>query len=261
MEQGEAAGSLPSRPGQPGILGVIGGLGPIATAYFYELIIQMTDAHRDQDHLEILIYSRPSIPDRTGYILGQITESPLPPLIATGQTLARLAVDYIAVPCITAHYFYPQLAAALPVPVIHIIEETVRYLQAQGVRRVGLLATDGTLASGLFQTALEAAGLTVCVPDEKHQRDVMHVIYQNVKAGCPVELERFLAAAGQLKKQGAEVIILGCTELSLIKRDYPIGAGYLDAMEVLAMRSIELCGGPLKSGCHQLISAEPASSR
>ncbi len=241
-------------PDRPGLLGVIGGLGPMATAYFYELIIQMTDARCDQDHLEMLIYSRPSIPDRTGYILGQIQESPLPLLIETGLVLARNNVTCLAVPCITAHYFYPQLAAALPVPVIHIIAETVTYLQAAGIRRAGLLATDGTLASGLFQQALEAAGLSVAVPDTLHQQAVMHVIYQNVKAGRPVEIDRFLAAAGQLKNQGAEVIILGCTELSLIKRDYSIGPGYLDAMEVLALRSLECCGTPLKPGCRQLIS-------
>lgn len=242
------------------ILGVIGGLGPIATAYFYERIIQMTDASCDQDHLEMIIYSRPSIPDRTGYILGRIPESPLQPLIETGQALIRAKADYIAIPCITAHYFHEALTAALTVPVIHIIEETVRYLLEAGVSRVGLMATDGTLASGLFQKALEKAGLTVALPDAVRQQDIMHVIYANVKAGQPVELDRFLGAADQLKKQGAQVIILGCTELSLVKRDCAIGAGYLDALDVLAMRSLEYCEVPLKPDSRRLITTDPITA-
>ena len=108
------------------------------------------------------------------------------------------------------------------------------------------MATDGTVSSGIFHRELERQGLQPIAPQAAAQADVMHLIFENVKAGKPAEMDRFFAAAEDLRRQGAEVIILGCTELSLIKRDHPIGAGFIDAMEVLARQSVLACDKPLK---------------
>jgi aspartate racemase len=105
-------------------LGVIGGLGPIATAYFYELVIQMTSAKVDQEHIEMLIFSKPSIPDRTEYILGKSKENPVHPMIDIGKLLVGMGADHIAIPCITAHYFHDILSEGIGAPIIHIIKET-----------------------------------------------------------------------------------------------------------------------------------------
>ena len=113
-------------------LGVIGGLGPLATEYFYSLINKMTDANRDQDHIEMIIYSKPSIPDRTGYILGKSKENPIIPMIEVGRILGELGVDYIAIPCITGHNFYEVLASEIRVPIIHMVKETARELRVSG---------------------------------------------------------------------------------------------------------------------------------
>lgn len=236
------------------VLGIIGGLGPLATAYYYELITNMTSVTRDQDHIEIWIHSVPQIPDRTGYIVGDSQDNPLPELIKTGSKLVELGAECIAMPCITAHYFHQDLVAGIHAPVIHLVEETVEYLRSRGVTKVGIMATDGTVRSGLFQQELERQGLTALVPDPEHQKDVMHLIYENIKIGCPPDMERFAGVAEHLRKQGAQVIILGCTELSLIKRDQVIGAGFLDAMEVLAVRAIEMCDGKLKEEYQELIT-------
>ena len=235
-------------------LGVIGGLGPIATAHFLELVINMTDAVTDQQHLDMIIYNTPTIPDRTAHILDNTAPDPLPRMLSIGKALAGQGVSYIAIPCVTAHYFFPQLEAGIPVPLINGVEETVRHLKEHGVRKVGIMATDGTVRSGIFHRELEKQGLEPVIPGPQAQKHVMHLIFQNVKAGVPAQMDRFFAAAQDLKDQGAEAVILGCTELSLIKRDHAIGAGFLDAMEVLAQRSVISCGKPLKPEYRCLIT-------
>lgn len=234
-------------------LGVIGGLGPMATAFFMQMVIEMTDAAVDQEHIEMYIHNCPSIPDRTGYILGKSSENPCRPMSEVGKNLATNGAEVIAIPCVTANYFYRELSEAIPVPIINIIEETGAYLSARGIKSVGLMATDGTVSSRLFQGILETAGIHVILPDEDGQKDVMHLIYENVKASKPVELNRFERVSEELRTKGAEVLILGCTELSMIRRDYKIGAGYLDVMQLLAKCAVERCG-TLKEEYKELIT-------
>ena len=235
-------------------LGVIGGLGPIATAHFMELIIRMTEAQTDQEHLDMIIYNRPSIPDRTGYILDKSKPNPLPEMVRVGNTLARQGAKLIAIPCMTAHYFHRELTRYIEAPIVHAIHETAVHLKKHGITRAGIMATDGTIRSKLFQQELEKHGITPVIPGEKGQKCVMSVIYDDIKANRPAGMDKFDLAANDLREAGAQAIILGCTELSLVKRDYPIGAGYLDAMEVLARRCVLECGGRLKEEYQNLIS-------
>ena len=235
-------------------LGVIGGLGPLATAYFMELVTQMTDARTDQQHLELIIYSSPSIPDRTSYILGISRDNPLPRMIALGEKLSRQGVDHIAIPCMTAHYFFEELQHSIHAPIINGVRETVLHLKENGIRKVGIMATSGTIRAGIFRRELEKEGMEAMIPNSWAQNDVMHLIFGNIKAGLAPEMDRFFSAAESLRQDGAEAIILGCTELSLIKRDYPIGPGFIDAMEVLARQSVLSCGYPLKKEYINLIT-------
>ena len=237
-----------------GSLGVIGGLGPLATAFFLELVIDMTDAARDQEHMDMVLFNTPSIPDRTRYILGESQDNPVPPMIAVGRKLASLGVDFIAIPCITAHAFYDELSAGIYRPILHMVRETARHLQACGVKTAGIAATDGTRRAGLFQKELDAVGIRSVLPTETGQRRIMELIYDDVKAGRPADLIKFATVSDDLRRDGAEAIVLGCTELSLIKRDAAIGSGYLDAMEVLAAESVLACGYPLKSRFRRLLS-------
>ncbi len=223
-------------------LGVLGGLGPMASAYFLQLIVQMSDAATDQEHMEVILHSKPQIPDRTRYILGQSGDNPLPQMAEAGRGLVAQGADMLAIPCITAHYFQERLEAEVGVPILHAIEETALYLEQAGITRVGILATDGTLASGLFQTCLAEYKIGCIAPKEEEQRTVMHLIYDNVKAGRPVEFPLFEAVSERLFARGAQVILLACTELSLIKRDYVLGTGFLDVLEVLARKAVLCCG-------------------
>lgn len=222
-------------------LGVIGGLGPLATAYFMQLLVEMTEASCDQEHIEVIIHSKPSIPDRTRYILHLSEDSPLSDMMEVENSLVSQGAQVIAIPCITAHFFQPELEK-LGTPVIHAIRETGKYLQEEEITKVGIMATDGTIQSKLFQDILGEYGITCVTPDEDGQKKVMHLIYENVKAGIPAEMQLFREVKDELCRDGAQAVLLGCTELSLIKRDYKVGAGVLDVMEVLARQAVSACG-------------------
>ena len=236
------------------VLGVIGGLGPLATAHFLELTTRMTDAAAEQQNLDMIVYNFPSIPDRTGYILGSNLKSPLPGLLWAGRSLARQGVDCIAIPCVTAHFFYEELTESVRVPIIHGVRETARYLKEQGVSSAGIMATDGTIISGLFSRALSDEGIRPVLPSKQRQADVMKLIYEDIKKGNPPDMEKFHAVSAELRTKGAETIVLGCTELSLIKKDHALGPGFLDSMEVLARESLLRCGKPVKPRYQMLIT-------
>ena len=217
------------------VLGVIGGLGPMATAYFLQLVTQMGDAATDQEHIEVLIHSKPQIPDRTRFILGKSSESPLPEMLKIGAQLAGLGAQVLAIPCITAHFFQGRLEREIGVPVINAIEETAEYLRQEGIVRAGLMATDGTVQSRLFQDTFSSYGIEV------------------IKAGVKPETVLLEQVGRQLSDCGAQVLLLACTELSIIKRDFVLGAEYLDVLEVLARKAVMECGR-LKAGYERLLA-------
>ncbi len=227
-------------------LGVLGGLGPLATAYYLELVVTMTDAATDQEHPKIIIMNVPGIPDRTAYILGKSDQSPLPPMVLLGRQMKELGVDVIATPCITAHYFHAQLQEQIGLPLIHGIQCVARTLREAGVSKVGLMATDGTVQSGIFQRQVENLGMELVLPGETGQAAVMTLIYDQVKAGKQPDLALFETVRRELREKGAQAVVLGCTELSLLKKQYPLGTGVLDALEVLAKESVLACSKQVK---------------
>lgn len=235
-------------------VGIIGGLGPMAMVYFLQLITEMTDAATDQEHIELLIHSKPQTPDRTGYILDNRKENPLPVLAEVGNELVDGGADFIAIPCITAHYFQKELENRTGCTILHAIEETAAYLGTENVQKVGLMATDGTIQSRLFQTILEEHGIECVVPEKEEQKQVMELIYDNVKAGKAPDMQKFYHVSETLFQQGAQVVLLGCTELSLIKRDNVLNAGFLDVLEVLARQVVLCAGARLKPGREHLIT-------
>lgn len=234
-------------------LGVIGGLGPMASAYFLELITQMCDAATDQEHIETIVYSKPSTPDRTSYILDHSKPDPVPAMVQSGAVLKAMGVDILAIPCVTAHYFHQNLEELIGMRIINAVYETGEYLQRRNISCVGIMATDGTVSSKLFQKELEKRGIKCVEPDDNHQKKVMSLIYDDIKAGEAVNIEAFIDIKEHLCDKGAQVILLGCTELSLIKKENSIGEGFLDVMEVLARKCVQECS-LLKSTYEELIT-------
>ncbi len=235
-------------------LGIIGGLGPMATAYFMRRIIEMTDAATDQENIEMVVYNTPSIPDRTGFILGKSKESPLPKIVELANQLERQNVDYIAVPCITAHFFHHDIAKSVFVPVSNGIQEAGEYLSRRGIKKVGIMATDGTAQTKLFDSVFKDFGIECIYPDPECQKLTMSIIYDDVKAGKPVDMEEFEVVKTQLLEKGAQVVILGCTELSIVKRDNNVGDNVLDIIDVLAQDCVKKCA-ILRPEYEELITA------
>ena len=223
-------------------LGILGGLGPMSSVYFYELLTAHTRADCDQEHLDLLLSSRASTPDRTAFLLGRSTQSPSPVMAAEAARLEQAGADLLAIPCNTAHCFYEDVQAAVSIPVLNIIWQNADFCRFLGLSRVGVLATEGTVASEAYKHALSAVGIDYCVPDADGQAVVSRVIYDQIKCGKAPDLAAFTAVADALFARGCERVILGCTELSLLKRHHLPDPRLIDSMEVLALAAIRACG-------------------
>ena len=224
-------------------LGILGGLGPMSSVYFYEMITSHTLAERDQDHINVLLSSRADTPDRTDFILGRSSDNPLYRMRSEAQKLVGAGADIIAIPCNTAHYFFEGLSESVDVPIINIIRQTAIFCRRASVGRVGLLATEGTVSSGAYTDIFSMAGMDCVVPEADGQRIISDIIYGRIKKGLPVDTDSFSSVAKELTDKGCKKIILGCTELSLLKKSGALDNGlFIDSLEILAYSAIRMCG-------------------
>lgn len=227
-------------------IGIIGGMGPLATCDLFRKIIESTDAAKDQDHVRVVIDSNTQIADRTSAILAG-GEDPVPEMVKSARYLEQIGADVLIMPCNTAHYFYDRIAPCVKIPILHMIRETAGAVSRRGIRTVGLLATDGTVRSGVYRKAFEEAGIKALVPDAAGQQAVMDVIYKGVKAGnMDIDLGGFTAAMDDLTARGAEVLVLGCTELPVAFDAFGIDRPAIDPTQVLAEAAVRFAGAPVK---------------
>ena len=229
-------------------LGVLGGMGPQATNTFYQFVIDRTDACTDQEHVNALILSDSGMPDRTAAILGseKAREAVFQRLLADARLLEGAGCTVIAVPCNTSHFFLDQVQKEISIPILHMIRETAKALHAQGRTRPGILATDGTIQTGLYQKEFSAMGIQAVIPSPQAQELVMSLIYDDVKAGRDGDPQKFAAIHQELLSQGCDCGVLACTELSVFADKHHLPPFYTDAMAVLAERAVQACGKPLR---------------
>jgi len=225
-------------------IGILGGMGPLATVELFKRIVLKTPAKRDQDHPRIIIYNNPKIPDRTAYILGK-GENPLPELIEGAKKLESWGADFIIMPCNTAHIFADEIQKAISIPLLNMIEETAEYVKQLGIMRMGLLATTGTVVSGIYQRALEKRGIKAIIPDE--QDKVMRGIYEGIKANRFELGRRFLLEIAKKLEKESEGIIAGCTEVSVALKPRDLEVPLIDPLDVIAERAVRLALGGLRS--------------
>jgi len=231
------------------VIGVLGGMGPAATLELFGRILKLSGARTDQEHLRILIDNNPKIPSRTLAFRGK-GPSPVPELRRSARALERAGADFIVIPCVTAHYFHAPLSRSTRIPIVHLVREAASFVQARypAVRTVGLLATTETLAAGLFQDAFAGTAITALTPSAGSQKQrVMHAIFatKGVKAVGPTPWSKGLIvdAANALISRGARLIIVGCTEVSLVLRDGDLSVPIVDALTVLARVAVERARG------------------
>ena len=214
--------STPPKLKKPFKVGLIGGLGPAATVDLYDKIVKATPAKIDQEHIKLVVEQNPQIPDRTAALLHG-GEDPTIALYNCAKRLEKDGCDAIIVPCNTAHAFVPYLERHLGIPFINMqqtaLDEIARKLGETA--RIGLLATSGTVQTGIYSEKAQSMGLPMFVPDHEHQERVMASIYgpKGAKAGYTDGIckEDLLSAAKYLvEKYDCNCLILGCTELPLI---------------------------------------------
>ncbi len=228
-------------------IGILGGMGPGAAVRVFDLIVKMTKAEKDQDHIPIVIVNNPEVPDRSAHILSG-GPSPVPLLIDGAKKLERAGASFIIMPCHTAHYHYDEIVPHISIPFLHLQEETRRYVEwrFRDIRRFGLLATTGTVKTGLFQDIFHQKGLEIVVPGEEIQAVMMTAIYgrEGIKRGFKEEPRQLLLQViKQLRRQKVGAVIAGCTEVSLVLKPQELQLPVIDPLKIIAAAAI------LKAGC------------
>lgn len=224
-------------------IGIIGGMGPLAAADLFAKITRLTAAETDQAHIHVIVDSNTAIPDRTAAILSG-GASPVPELVRSALRLESAGADVLVMSCNTAHYFIEEVRTFTRLPFIHMIEETAKEARRRGCGCAGLLATEGTCRTGLYDRAFAVQGVKLVKPEEALEAHIMDMIYQGVKAGVKeYPLAGVREAMDALRAQGASAFVLGCTEMPLAFSMYKIEGAVIDPTEVLARRAIEFVGG------------------
>ena len=220
-------------------IGILGGMGPEATVEFLRRLLAATPAECDQDHIHVLVDNNPKIPDRTAAIL-KGGESPLPMMIEGTRTLEHAGAHVLVIPCNTAHHWLADLQKAVSIPIIDMITETASLIAAHRppLRKIGLLATAGTLHTGLYQRIFDGRGISVLVPPLKEETHIMDVI-NRIKSGNHTVKDDVVAVVHHLMNEGAKGIILGCTELSLVVEEGDLPCPLFDPLSILAARVVE----------------------
>lgn len=226
------------------VLGIIGGMGPMATADLFVKIIESTDADCDGGHLHILIDNNTDIPDRTQSILSG-SDAPLRFMAESAERLTAQGADILVIPCHTAHYYYDGLQKLCRVPILNMLGVLALSARSAGYRRLGLLATDGVVQSGIYDRAFADTGIELIYPDPEGQEKLMQLIYEQVKAGKPADVSALEPCLDGMVSRGAQAFILGCTELPLVFSDRP-GRHFIDPTAILAKAAIKAAGGSIK---------------
>ncbi|MCF6465836.1 aspartate/glutamate racemase family protein [Clostridium sp. Cult2] len=229
-------------------VGVLGGMGPLATMDLCNKIIYYTDAHKDNDHIHLIIDNNTEIPDRTEYILGR-GEDPLKYLIKSAVTLENMGANFIIIPCNTAHYFYDNLCKFIGIPIINMIEETAKTIKDKyvGINKIILLSTEGTYKSKIYSKIFQKYDLEIISPEAEERKYVTKLIY-NIKEGVlDSNISDFKKMINGLLRNNHVPIILGCTELPVAFERYRIlDWDLIDPTKILAIKAINAAGGRVK---------------
>lgn len=222
-------------------------MGPLATYDLAEKIVFNTAADCDQDNVPVIIDCNTRIADRTEAILHGGAD-PCPEMKKSAKRLEEAGADVLIMGCNTAHYFYDSVCGDISIPLLHMPRETAKELAGMGIKKAGVLATDGTCQSGVYDDALRKEGIEPVYPSEESQKIMMSLIYDYVKAGnldfSELDIE---SVVSEMKDKGAEILILGCTELPIAfgiigEEKLPV----IDPTDVLARAAVRFAGAPLK---------------
>lgn len=229
-------------------LAILGGMGPLPTIKLFQMIVEMTEAKQDQDHVHIIIDNNTKVPDRTSFLLDNSKEDPLPALKESAKRLEEAGADLIIMPCNTAHYYYKELKTSVDIEFLNMIEETAKWIKEKlpHVKNIGLLATDGTIKARIYDDIFPEYGIGIIKPSVENQQHIYDLIYNMKESKEQKSLDEVYMTMKEMEKDGAEVFIAGCTEISVAIDNFGIEGDFIDPMKVVAERAIEFVGGKLK---------------
>ncbi|MFW9874202.1 MAG: aspartate/glutamate racemase family protein, partial [Candidatus Thorarchaeota archaeon] len=229
-------------------IGIVGGVGPEASNKFCEFLIKLKTTKTDQENLRFIHFCNPQIPDRTDFIVGKGPD-PTPELIKTCLNLESSGADFLVIPCNTAHYFLPEIQESVNIPIIDMTKVLVKSVLEMNpnLRKIGILATTGSLIAGIYEKYFKTVGIEVVLPSSEDQETlVMSSIYgrSGIKAGKKIIPKRKLTEiAYKLIESGAEALVLGCTEIPLVLKQRDFNIKLFDPMELTAKEIIKYVEG------------------
>ncbi len=223
-------------------LGVIGGMGPLATVKFYDKVVLNTDAHNDNEHIDLVVLNHSTMPDRTRCIIEKKDLEFLSVIKKDLEILDNIGVDVVAIPCNTSHYFYDEFSKYTNLKIINMIEETILEIKRRGVKQVAVFGTIGTLNSKVYDKYAQKYGIEVKELSTADKNSVMDIIY-NIKETNNLENKEFIEILNKYCDKDT-IGIIACTELSLL--DICKSINTIDALDVLVNKSIELSGAKIK---------------
>ena len=224
------------------VVGVIGGMGPEATVDFMHRLVARTPARDDADHLHVLVDNNPKIPSRIAALIEGTGEDPTPVLCAMARGLQAQGADFLVMPCNTAHYYLPAIAASVSIPMLDMVQLAIARLAGAG--RIGLLASPAVRMVGLYKARMEQAGLEAIFSDAQDEQTLLAVI-KAVKAGRLGDAHRqdYARVAKRLADCGAEALLVACTEFSVIGPPASVACPVIDALDVLVEETIAVARG------------------
>ena len=223
-------------------LGVIGGMGPLATVKFYDKVVLNTEAHNDNEHIDLIVLNHSTMPDRTKCIMENKDTDFLNEIKKDLEILDKIGVDVVAIPCNTSHYFYDEFKTFTKLRIINMIEETILEIKRKGIKNIAIFGTLGTLNSKVYNKYAEKNGIEVKELSVEDKKSVMDIIYK-IKETNNLENKEFIEILN--KYCNDETIgIIACTELSLL--NIPTDINTIDALDVLVNKSIEYSGSKIK---------------
>lgn len=229
----------PDRDKKEKVLGILGGMGPAATLNFYAKVLKFSRARQDQEHLQVIIDCNCKIPDRTVSLRTNHLSPVLERLKESAHRLVQAGAEIIAVPCVTAHAWFPELQQFCPVELLNIVRETRRVFQRSGYKHPALLASAGTISAGLYQR--EFAGFDLMLP-EPQQIEGIHAAIMQIKGGYLSKARPVISAAvSTCRQRGADSVLLGCTDIPLVLNHNKFPLPIFDGTEILAQTAVSRC--------------------
>lgn len=223
-------------------LGVIGGMGPLATVKFYDKVVLNTEAHNDNEHIDLIVLNHSTMPDRTRCIIENKDTEFLNEIKKDLEILDKIGVDVVAIPCNTSHYFYDEFKNFANLKIINMIEETILEIKRRGIKKVAVFGTLGTLNSKVYNKYAEENGIEVKELSIEDKKTVMDIIYK-IKETNNLENKEFVEILNKYC-DNETIGIIACTELSLL--DICKNINTIDALDVLVNKSIEYSGAKIK---------------